>query len=78
MDFVSTNVAGFQSGTSVNYVMDGRGVQGMALLEDQLFVTRLGLNQVLVHNTDSPTDACINGFWSWYGTVKCRDGSGRH
>jgi len=51
VDFASTNVAGFQSVTSVNYVSGAQYVQGMALLEDQLFVTRSGISQVSVLNT---------------------------
>jgi len=52
VDFASTNVAGFQIGTSVNYVSDAaRRMEGMTLLEDQLFVTRYSLSNVLVLNT---------------------------
>jgi len=51
--FDSTNVAGFQSDTSVNYVDGTGGVVGMALYADQLFVTRLDLSQVSVLNTTS-------------------------
>jgi len=51
MDFVSTNLAGFPSVTRVSYVGGTGGVRGMALLEDQLFVTRYSTYQVSVHNT---------------------------
>jgi len=51
LDFVSTNVAGFQSGTNVKYVSGTGGVVSMALLGDQLFVARYPLTQVSVHNT---------------------------
>jgi len=53
VDFVSTDVAGLPSGTSVNYVGRTTIVVSMALLADQLFVTRYPLAEVFVHNIES-------------------------